>query len=154
MMRNYFKKHGGFTLLEVIASAVILTIVATGAMSAWSRIQLSALTMRDKKMPLLIAERKIVELKSGYQKVSGSPVVPVTDPASLSDTGIEVPEVEGGRMWITVEHIKPVVTPEPSTGLKRVAVRVKWNPPGFSVLPTDCPKDRCIELKTYLYREG
>lgn len=154
MVITRFRKKSGFSLLEVIAGTVILSVIAIGALSAWAKLKRSDIEMHNKKRPLLIAEMKLAEIKALYQNPNAAPVVPATN-HGVSGEGLILEELKDGRMWIDAEHMKPTgVTPVPNTGLKKVTVTVKWNPPSVSgTLPTDCPPDRCVKLKTFLFRE-
>ena len=104
-------QNKGFSLIEIIASTVILALLAGGIFATTSYIKRMSLRAREKMVAVELVEKKMNEIKeSGVKNISDG-TLPVDNVTGL---------LKDGKVTSTVS------TKDGDERLKQVVVKVEW----------------------------
>ena len=126
MKRNNIH-YGGFTLVEVIVSVVIIGILASGIFALTSYSGRLSMRAQQKVTAISLIEKKINELKAGGVDnlsliLNGAPVVSVSDPpVTITSIGALVTQ---GTLTTTIRETVPA-----DASMKEVKVQLTWTDP-------------------------
>ncbi|MEK6733397.1 MAG: type II secretion system protein [Candidatus Omnitrophota bacterium] len=122
------KHKKGFTITEVIVSALIIVVLSTGLFSAFWGTQHLLNRARHKAQAYNFAVEALDRLRSNFQ-YSSSPVMDVGAghaQTQIDAAGILKGEIAGLGGTLTYDVTEPQVN-----GYKQVTVNVHWNEPTF-----------------------
>ena len=127
--RSISDKHKkGFTITEVIVSALIIVILSAGLFSAFWGTQHLLNRARHKAQAYNFALETIDRLKSNFQ-YSSSPAMDVG--AGHAQTEIDAAGILKGEVTVLGGTLTYDVTEPQVNGYKQVTVKVHWNEPTF-----------------------
>ena len=113
------RKTGGFTLMEILVSLIIITTLSLGLCGIFIMAQTGTSAGDDKIIAAQVAEKALSELKAvssdGFKSwVELGPVV--------NYTNVAVPELTNGKLTVTVGDFLGVAAPE----YKELTAQVNW----------------------------
>lgn len=130
----------GFSMLEILAALVVLTIVAVGILGVMTYAKRSSAMMQQKMVAIHLIDKMLADIKK-------------EDARSLS-VGVEdvkaVPELRHGGMIRTVESL------ESDPNLKQVTIQIAWDHPWKTGAEVPCTMPQCDkqETVTTVFYEG
>lgn len=116
-------KKSGFTLIEIVASTLILAIVAAGTFGAFVGAEKFVILTKHRMEALNFARKAMETLRGGYSYTD-----PILDEQSETElSGILEGDLANiGRLTYSVSETPPDGQPD---GYKKITVKVSWNEP-------------------------
>ena len=123
-----YKNKKGFTITEVIVSALIIAVLSAGLFGAFSGAQRLLNLARHRMQAYNFSAEALDRLKSNYQ-YSSNPSMNISDNHDQSE--IEASGILKGDIANLGGTLKYDVTEPQVNGYKQVTIKVHWDEPAF-----------------------
>lgn len=134
-----YKNKKGFTITEVIVSALIIAVLAAGVFSAFFGAQRLLNLARHRMQAYNFAEEALDRLRSNYQYTDPQMSLTVYDATSTDDhleSELGTAIIRGDEFLSLVNHALTYDVTDPggsaaADGYKQVFIKVHWDEPAF-----------------------